>query len=165
MLFRSLKYDSALHWHYEVEVLGKDDHGLWIGVAADTRIQRGAELAITPTAPFVRLIPPDSWWSVIVNDEPSRYALYADVAMPISVSSSVIEMTDLDLDVVRYRDRTIAVLDEDEFEERRVTFAYPPSVVTRARATAVWLEHAMKTGIEPFGSIGQTWLDRFVESG
>jgi protein associated with RNAse G/E len=74
----------------------------------------------------------------------------------------VIETVDLDLDVARRRDGTVVLLDEDEFEQHRRSYAYPARIVDHARAAAATLYGRIESRDEPFGSTGLTWLDRAI---
>ena len=74
-------------------------------------------------------------------------------------------MVDLDLDVVRDRDGTVAVLDEDEFADHQVRFGYPAEFVERAQSTADHLVDALTNRIEPFDLRGQEWLGRLSRLG
>ena len=82
-----------------------------------------------------------------------------------SVQPDVVSAIDLDLDVVRLRDGTVQVLDEDEFAEHQVRYSYPAEVVAQARATTGYLVARLTDGKEPFATVGSTWLQRFVENG
>ena len=68
-------------------------------------------------------------------------------------------MVDLDLDVVRWRDSgSVEVIDEDEFAEHQVAYAYPDHVVANARGAADHLAARLSTH-EPFAHAYQRWLD------
>ena len=82
-----------------------------------------------------------------------------------SVQADVVSAVDLDLDVVRLRDGTVRVLDEDEFAEHQVRYSYPADMVEQARATTDDLVVRLSAGTEPFAAIGAAWLERFVGTG
>jgi protein associated with RNAse G/E len=71
-------------------------------------------------------------------------------------------MVDLDLDVVKRRDGRVHIDDEDEFAEHQVAMGYPPHVAATARADCARVFLAMEAGDEPFGSVGQMWLQRWI---
>ena len=68
-------------------------------------------------------------------------------------------MIDLDLDVVKKRDGTVYVDDEDEFAEHQVQFGYPRSTIEAAQKECDWLVQAVQTE-EPFLSTYKTYLDK-----
>jgi len=49
-------------------------------------------------------------------------------------------------------------VDEDEFLEHQVRYAYPPEVIANARATADALLVSVQENEEPFASAYQKWL-------
>jgi protein associated with RNAse G/E len=71
-----------------------------------------------------------------------------------------VRAVDLDLDVVRWRDGRVEVLDEDEFAEHQVQLGYPAELITQARRTCDWLVEAVSSRTEPFGQAGAAWLAR-----
>ena len=154
------KYSGDLHWRHDLVFLGEDEHGFWLGGPAGATIQRGHEPPRQWPSPFVQLIAPHKWWSLFFNGEHSdNYRTYVDVITPATwPASDRVEMIDLDLDVVLHHDGTVALLDEDEFLAHGELFAYPDSLIDRARAAAAELVLKVEMGEEPFGSAGESWL-------
>jgi len=155
------KYPDVLHWRHEMQRLGEDQFGVWLGAPTGTVVQRGMEAPMTLDHPFVQLIPPASYWSLIYNGENHKYPLYIDIATTATwVDAQRVEMIDVDLDVVRYRDGSVALLDEDEFLDHQGRFNYPAWLVDRARTTAAELVMKVEAGVEPFGFVPGFWLDQ-----
>ena len=151
------KWDGRLHWHFWLRLLGEDDHGVWLAGPPGTVLQRGGEAAKHETDGFVMLVPRADSWTAIwnVDDDPE---VYVDVTTLPEWSRDSVAAVDLDLDVVRYRDGTVALLDEDEFEEHRLVFGYPPTVADAAVATAHSLLDAVAHRVEPFDAAPSRWL-------
>jgi protein associated with RNAse G/E len=153
------KYDEKLHWHQWMQYLGEDQYGVWLGAPPNSVSQRGDEPELHHEQAHVQLFPRDRWFTAIFNDEPRSTEIYCDVTTPVEFKDDVFTMIDLDLDVVRKRDGSIYVDDEDEFAEHQVKYSYPPDVIEQAQATADWLVTAVKTE-EPFLTVFKTWLDK-----
>lgn len=154
------KYPETLHWRHEMQWLGEDDHGVWLGAAAGSTVQRGHEPAIAWERPFVQLIPPDAWFTVLGNDRSSKNEIYVDVVTNTQwVSDDRVEMIDVDLDVIRLWDGTVKLLDEDEFIEHQAQLDYPDWLIAGARTAAAEVVLAAEQHLEPFGSRAQHWLD------
>lgn len=158
------KYSGDLHWRHDMVFLGDDEHGTWLGGPAGTIIQRGQEPAKQWPSPFVQLIAPGRWWTLFFNgDHSDDYRIYIDVITPATwPETGRVEMVDLDLDVVLRHNRTVEVLDEDEFLSHSELFSYPDSLIDRARTTTAELVLQVEAGQEPFGVDGERWL-RLVE--
>jgi uncharacterized protein len=155
------KYDGSLHWHYTMQYLGADEHGVWLGAPAGLPMRRGSEPPITWDQPFALLIPEDgSWWTAAFNLEPHRVEVYCDIASPARWNGAdEVTMVDLDLDVLRYRaDGRVVLVDQDEFAEHRLRYAYPAEVISRAEHAAGWLQEAVTSRSEPFDGAYRPWL-------
>jgi len=153
------KYPDHPHWRHDMKRLGEDQHGVWLGAPSGTVVQRGTEPPITLDHPFVQLIPSASYWALIYNGADHKYPIYIDIATPATwANEHRVEMIDIDLDVVRWKDGSVGVLDEDEFLDHRVRFRYPDWLADRARTTAAELVLKVEAGIEPFGLVPERWL-------
>lgn len=157
---RFSKWDGAPHWHFDVEQLGTDGHGVWFAGPPGTRLQRGEEPRIVESRGFVMLVPRAAWWIAFWNHHDDDLTVYVDVTTVSQVADKKISAVDLDLDVVRWRDESVEVLDADEFEQHQVDLDYPPEVIAEAEATSRWLCSRLTRRTEPFGIVGETWLDR-----
>jgi hypothetical protein len=151
------KWDGSRHWEFATSVLGEDAHGIWLWVPEGTALRRGLEPPRAAGTAFVKLIRPDGWWTAEWNAR-SKYEVYVDIATPARWDADRVTMIDLDLDVVRLSDGSVALLDEDEFLEHAGSMAYPASLVDTARAAAASVHLALSSGEEPFGSVGRDWL-------
>jgi len=154
------KYSGDIHWRHDMILLGDDEHGTWLEGPAGTTIQRGHEPARRWPSPFVQLVAPGRWWTMFFNgDHTDDYRVYIDVITPAAwKDAGRVEMVDLDLDVVLHHDRTVELLDEDEFLTHAELFGYPDVLLDRARSTAAGLMVAVAAGEEPFGTAGERWL-------
>lgn len=130
------KWDGRLHWHFELLRLGHDEHGVWLGCPPGAAVQRGSEPAKTVHDGFVLVVPDAGSWMALWNAE-REPEVYADVTSEPLWSPGSVTAVDLDLDVIRRRDGTVALLDEDEFADHQVRFGYPAAVVAEVTATAL----------------------------
>jgi protein associated with RNAse G/E len=155
------KYDGSLHWHETMTRLGEDEHGVWLGAPAGVSARKGHEPAIVVPHAHVMLFRPDVWWTAVFNAPPAKVEIYCDITSPIRwPTTAEVTMVDLDLDVIRHRDGSVFIDDEDEFAEHRVRYAYPADVVDQARAATAWLAAAVGDGTEPFATRYRVWLDQ-----
>lgn len=157
------KYDGSLHWHHTMMLLGEDDHGVWLGARPGTTARKGHDGPVVTTAhTIIQLFPRDGWWAAQFFDAPKRHDLYCDITTPPRwPHPGEVTMVDLDLDVVRERGKPAKLVDEDEFAEHQVRYAYPPDVVAQAQAAAQWLLEAVASGSGPFGGAHRHWRELF----
>lgn len=156
---RYSKWGGTDHWHFVMELLGQDDHGWWLFGRQGMPIQRGAEPAVRQKQDFALLVPAEGNWTACFNAD-GHLEIYADVTTRPVLANGQVTAVDLDLDVVRYWDGRVGVLDEDEFAEHQIELAYPAELISEARATCDWLVGAVSARTEPFGQAGPGWLAR-----
>ncbi|HET9895731.1 MAG TPA: DUF402 domain-containing protein [Streptosporangiaceae bacterium] len=162
MVYR--KYDGSLHWHMSATRLGEDEYGIWTGAPAMNVSRRGDGPAIAVEHEQVRLFPRTGWWTASFNAAPARTEIYCDISTPATwTSPDEVTMVDLDLDVCRRRDGLIMLLDEDEFAEHQVRYAYPPDVIAESKRAAAWLQVALGDGREPFASVYRSYLSMLTK--
>lgn len=153
------KYDGSLHWHMKMEWLGEDEHGVWTGTTRPTTMRKGDGPLVVLDHASLMLFPRGAWWTAAFNDAPAPTEIYCDITTPARWSgSSEVTMVDLDLDVLRARDGSVHLVDEDEFAEHQVKYAYPADVAAQARQSAAWLKAAITDGAEPFASTYHHYL-------
>ena len=153
------KYDGSLHWNYLATRLGEDEHGVWLGAPLGTELRRGEAVMELAEMAHVVLLPRAGWWTAAFNAPPKRTEIYCDIStVPEWTSAEEVTMIDLDLDVLRRRTGRVELVDEDEFAEHQVRYAYPPEVIGNARASADWLVTAVADRREPFGTTYRAWL-------
>ena len=139
--------------------LGRDDHGIWLGASPGAYVAKGDDPPITIEHPFCQLIPAGEWWTAIWNAG-GPIELYVDIITPPTWDGGRVWMVDLDLDVVRFADGRVEVLDEDEFAEHLPL--YPPRLIEKARTTAARLVVDLENRREPFGQDALPWLERLA---
>ena len=109
-------------------------------------------------------VPPATHWTAIFNGPGAEsYVVYIDVCTPARwIDDHTVEMIDMDLDVVRRANGEVALLDEDEFSDHMVEFAYPAQLVSAIRVTAAELVLAVEGHREPFGDVWFEWWAQAV---
>jgi hypothetical protein len=156
---RYTKWGGKRHWWWSAEELGSDRFGWWLGNRAGTALRRGFEEPVIARHDFVVLVPKEGRWiAAWYGPGESETALYIDVTDKPVRHPDRVEAVDLDLDVIRLRDGTVRLLDEDEFEEHQVLYGYPAEEIAQARATADELLAMVTARQEPFGEVGEAWL-------
>jgi uncharacterized protein len=142
-------------------VLGEDQFGYWLGITKGSpwwtadRSRSGIFLQS-----FVKLIPTNAFWSVCF------YAVDpivdVDIILPVSWMDDVLEEIDLELDILRAADGEVWVRDQERFEHVRTAWNMPDAIAVQAKATCEHVRSLVEQGIEPFESVGISWLSRFI---
>lgn len=157
-----LKNPDFTHWGFEAQWLGEDEWGDWMAVPERSRRWKGEQDVGPSIGDAVFCAPRDGWWHLQYNGTTHpTYALFVDIVTPpVWVSDSRYEMIDLDLDVAVYRDGTVEVQDEDEFEIHQLQYGYTAEMIRRASEETRWIVAALKRRQEPFFDVAAAWLSR-----
>jgi uncharacterized protein len=81
--------------------------------------------------------------------------IYANIAMPATLQDNVLTWVDLDLDLRVHLDESLELLDEDEFVENSILWAYPSSVIEQARTAVAELVRFYHQRVFPFNHAEQ----------
>ena len=155
------KHGGVSHYRHVATALGADDLGVWLSVPPQP-LMRGGEHVLDVTWWTLQLVPAhdEGWWAAFFEDGVGSYDIYVDVCVQSQWTGSTASMTDLDLDVVRYRhDGTVAIIDHDDLERHAVSLGYPAALVEYAHATAVTLEEAVGARRRPFDGSSAPWME------
>lgn len=160
------KWPDQLHWQFPLIPLGEDPHGLWFAVPAGTIARRGHEPPLRLPRGFVMLVPADTWWEAeFYPPHPDHEEIYVNIGTPCDRHPGRIRQVDLDLDVIRTFDGAVETLDEDEFADHQVRFAYPQELIDGARRTAEEVAGMLVRREEPFDRAASDWMSTAESSG
>ena len=159
---RMRKWDGSPGRRTPVRPLRQDGFGHWyIWPAGEPMLPRSGPPK-TYGHDFLHLVPTAGCWTARWGHD-GEVDLYCDVTTRPEVGADAVSAVDLDLDVVRYHDGRTALVDQDQFAQRRTEMGYPQPVVDEALATADWLHAAVHEGQEPFGTIGARLLKHLTD--
>lgn len=92
--------------------------------------------------------------------------MYVDITdvpvWTVDRDQAAVRMADLDLDVVAPMREPVFVDDEDEFAEHQVRLGYPEAVIATARRECDTVYAEVCGRVEPYGTVGLTWLTDYV---
>src|SRR4029453_16243992 len=90
-----------------------------------------------------------------------QISLYVNIQTPAVWDGDRVTTVDLDLDIVRFTDGRLEIVDRDEFELHQGLYGYPEDLVAATeRATAEAFDLAA-AGAEPFaGAAAERWIER-----
>ena len=155
----SRKWPDRRHWQYTMHRLGRDAHGEWLSVPAGTVAQRGDQPPRPLGIGMVVVIPAGTWWTAEFYRDHPFHSVYVNIGTPCEWNAHRVTLVDLDLDVVRTIEGSVAVLDRDEFDEHRVRFEYPRHIVEGALHAVETTVAMLEANLDPFGGAADRWLD------
>ncbi|WP_122816467.1 DUF402 domain-containing protein [Nocardioides pantholopis] len=153
------KWGDRPHWEFDGVLLGRDEHGEWLGFPAGTPQSRPG-LDLVSEVDSVTLVPATGACLPTFHAPGIWCLVYVDIATPAVWDGPVLRSVDLDLDVIRDADGRVWVDDEDEFAEHRDTLGYPAEVVSMAQQACAAVHRAVAAAEAPYDGTAQAWLDR-----
>jgi uncharacterized protein len=149
------KWPSHPHYSYRMRVLGEDDLGVWGCCDIGEQVHKGGKPYFVRPASLLLLIPRVGSWSASwYPPSEERREVYVDINTTPLWTADAVTMVDVDFDVLRYRDGTVELLDEDEFEEHQLGYGYPDDLVSFARDAA---HETLALALGPFEPFDQAW--------
>ncbi len=161
---QAYKYGNRLHYEWESELLERtDDYALVLSEPGRklTHYTRGKTFTMNSrTLEFFSLVDGFTVSGDVRDGRIHQY--YCNINLPAQYENNRITFVDLDLDYV-CRDGSWKVVDEDEFEQNRIRFAYPQEVVAFARRELLRLQERVERRRFPFDGALERWIP-IVES-
>jgi protein associated with RNAse G/E len=163
------KWPDSPHYEMSGVVLGDDEYGTWLGSKAGTPVRTPSGEERTGDYSAVFCVPRDDWYFVHFWVGHPEVEIYVDICAPAEWATDKVSMVDLDFDVIRWnaaKGGHVQLVDEDEFEEHRVSLAYPDDLEANARRAAQDVLGRATRGEPPFNlDCAAPWLTALERSG
>jgi protein associated with RNAse G/E len=111
-------------WRYEGEILQRWRNSIKIKAIYNNRPTKVENLDLHPGDVFVETFFSDRWYNffAVLDSEGGHFkGWYCNITRPANIGSDRISADDLALDLIVYPDRRWAILDEDEFNQIRIS--------------------------------------------
>jgi protein associated with RNAse G/E len=151
------KWGGRPHYCYSMTTLGEDEFGVWLWAPAGNTITRGDTSFDTRNATLA-VVPRVGMWSAGWWQAHDEIELYVDINTSPEWVGDTVSMTDLDLDIIRFVDGRVEIVDQDEFAEHQVAFGYPEEIIDAAQRAAGELHARVEARTEPFDDAWRRWL-------
>ena len=151
-----LKWPERPYRRMSMRFLKDDEWGTWLWAPEGTTFVYSAADSPQPLpVSFLTLVPSGGeWWVATWMYGHDTIVLYVDIVCGTpswSASRDHVRIVDLDLDVMRLRDGSVVIDDEDEFAANSSALAYPADVVSTAWATANLVAALVRADVPPLG--------------
>lgn len=155
------KWGGRPHYRGVVHLLGEDEHGTWLWGPAGRVIYRGDEPLFTTEQDALTVIIPGEWWTPAWWIGHPQIAVYVNINTPAVWEPERVVATDMDLDVVRFCDGRVEIVDDDEFRTHRRQFGYPSDVVATVERKTTRAYDLVVANEPPFdGTAAAAWAAR-----
>lgn len=95
------------------------------------------------------------WFNVFkfINPDGGLLGFYCNINQPPTISDSILDFVDLDLDIFVNSNFEVTILDEDEFRENSEKYKYSQTVVSKVAETVDELLEMIEKRVFPFDSV------------
>ena len=154
------KWGGLPHYAGPVARVGEDEHGIWLWRPEGTLVRRGDEVVYASPYPSLSLVVRDAWWTPSWWFGHPTMDVYVNINTPVDRSGDTWTSVDVDLDVIRWSDGGVEIVDRDEFEAHRLEYGYPADLVQAAEAAAAEVLGQVTAGGPPWdGVAARSWRD------
>ena len=161
MELASEKWGGHPHYRGHNVHLGDDEHGTWLWGVTGRTIYRGDEPLWATQHAALTLVSPGRWWAPSWWVGHPDLEVYVNINTPAEWHGDRIVSVDLDLDVVRFLDGRVEIVDRDEFEEHQVRYGYPDDLIAQAEAATAEAYDLLTRNVAPFDGVAAAgWIAR-----
>lgn len=140
-VIKSFKHDGHLHrmwltnWRVPQHILHADhqQQEMMVFINSQTKIQEADGKEWVSRIPGVSFFIPKMWFNIVALIEETGVRYYCNVASPLYVIQQVLTYIDYDLDVIRMPDRSVHIVDQDEYERHKLNYHYSSLVETKVK--------------------------------
>jgi len=156
---RTFKWPRRPTFAAVTELLGEDEYGRWLGIRRGNRwwAVDGSRAGLFEHS-FVKLVPTGTFWTACFNAKDP--IVDVDIVQPVTWLDGALEEVDLELDVLRSASGVVQVRDRDEFMRMRTEQDMPGALAAKAEEVCKQMVGQLEQNLEPFQSVGGTWLSR-----
>ncbi len=148
---QAYKHDGSMHRQWSPGYLLKETDDAYFVCSRSSLITEfdGRRWLTKENAVFVLF--KKEWLNVIcMFKETGGICYYANIATPTLMDDGILRYIDYDLDLKLYPDKSIKLLDEQEFEENIKSYGYSPELVKVVRHSFAKTRKMMEEGVFPF---------------
>ena len=129
----SRKFDLSLRRSWKAHLVERTDDHITLEGSFEFEVEHSEIGIISKGTRSVETFFFDRWYNYFVFYEPSGGLrnYYFNISLPPRVGRDIIDYVDLDIDIIVWPDRRIEVLDEEEFRDNALVYAYPAEVIAK----------------------------------
>lgn len=147
---QSYKHDGSLHRFWKRNFVLVDDQEWLIVASKKTRVVESNGRIWYTKEPAISFFSKTRWFNTIAMLKTDGISYYTNIASPTLIDRDVAKYIDYDLDVKRLADRTLKVLDHNEFQRHISSLEYAQDLVEIIFQQAEAAQVLMATNEFPF---------------
>jgi protein associated with RNAse G/E len=131
---KALKFPNVLHYEWEGEIIEKTPNYILVLCKSGRKlIHHSKNDVYTINNTSIEYFSLKEWYTAAMEvEEGVVVSTYCNVAMPSVLNNNELSFIDLDLDLVKRKNKDWEVVDEDEFEVNSIKYQYPEELKNEA---------------------------------
>ncbi len=150
VFIQSYKHDGTLHRTWAKGLVLRAQEDVLIVVTHKTWVTESDGRSWYTREPAICFFYPDRWFNIISMIRKTGIYYYCNLASPSIFDGEAIKNIDYDLDVKVYPNRSVDVLDEDEFLTHSEQMDYPSDIIEIVRESMDHLLSMIENEDPPF---------------
>ncbi|TXK82685.1 DUF402 domain-containing protein [Paenibacillus sp. N3.4] len=140
-VIKSFKHDGHLHrmwltnWRVPPARLHPDhrQQEMMVFINSHTKIREADGKEWVSRIPGISFFIPRKWFNIVALIEENGIRYYCNIASPLYVTQQILTYIDYDLDVIRMPDRTVHIVDQEEYELHKRNYHYSSLVEDKVK--------------------------------
>lgn len=159
---KALKFPNVLHYEWEGEVLEKTPNYILVLCKSGRKLIHYSKNEVyTINNTSIEYFSLKEWYTAAMEvEEGIVVSTYCNVSMPSVLNHNELSFIDLDLDLVKRKNKNWEVVDEDEFEVNSIKYQYPEELKSEALKALERLKQEVEKGRFPFNNQFNSLLNK-----
>lgn len=136
IIIKSRKFDKKIHKRWNADLIKKKDSLLILMGVFEFEIKHNFLGVIKPGTISYEFYWLDRWFNVFRFHEPDGAFrnFYCNINTPPTFENGILDYTDLDIDVIVWKDFSPIILDQDEFTENSLAYNYSLDILVNTKS-------------------------------
>ncbi|TXK83465.1 DUF402 domain-containing protein [Paenibacillus sp. N3.4] len=161
VIIRALKYGNFPHYEWPTTILEKKPTYIIVCSERGRKLRHHTKQEVFTMENWtLEFFSSELWFTVsgdVIDGKIVQY--YCNINEPAIITDSLVTFVDLDLDLIQ-RNGNWTVVDEDEFVSHSVKYAYPESLIQRAKDELKQLQAIIQRKEFPFDGTMEWFIPR-----
>ncbi|OMC89441.1 hypothetical protein BK137_18485 [Viridibacillus arenosi] len=159
---KALKFPNVLHYEWEGEILEKTNNYILVLCKSGRKlIHHSKNDVYTINNTSIEYFSLKEWYTAAMEvEEGVVVSTYCNIAMPSVLNLNELSFIDLDLDLIKRKNKNWEVIDEDEFEVNSIKYQYPEELKNEALKALERLKQKVAKGSFPFNNEFNSLLNK-----
>ncbi len=144
------KHDGSVHRTWDKGFILEDNDEYIITAAKRNKVNESTGKEWYTNEPTISIFSKTDWFNVICMFKPNVLAYYCNISSPCIVEDGFIKYIDYDIDIKRFLDGKIKILDQTEYRKNKKKYQYSEELDKVLHYTMEKMKKLMEDEVFPF---------------